>query len=122
MSVEIEDNTVQVESAVKNSVALTLRLVLEDIHRRSVNVTPKRDGDLRAGVEKYLRSPTQGVIEWKMEYAAVQEQGGRIDPRTGKYVVFRNYTTPGTGKDYAANSVRDTMDNFYKIAKQGGLI
>lgn len=125
MAVEIEDNTYQVETEINSALALTLRLALEDVHRRSNPRTPLKDNGLRTSVLKtVVNSPMlqRGIIEWRVPYAAAQEQGGRRDPRTGKYVVFTNYTTPGTGKEFAERSVRETMKNFGEIAKQAGLI
>ena len=118
MSVEIEDNTYQIENDVENAVALTLRLAIEDIHRRSNNITPLKNNALRTSVLKTMPTKTRGVIEWRVPYAAYQERGMRAD---GTHVV-QNYTTPGTGKEYAKRSVEATMKNFQEIAKQGGLI
>lgn len=122
MAVEIEDHTLEVEASVENALALTLRLATEDIHRRANDITPLRDNGLRTSVLKTMPNKTTAVIEWRVPYAAVQEQGYRTDPRTGKTVMFTNYTTPGTGPHFAENSVKATMNNFYEIAKQGGLI
>lgn len=122
MRAEVDDHTFEVQTDIKNALGLTIRLALEDIHRRSNPVTPLRDNGLRTSVLKTMPSLDRGVIEWKVPYAAVQEQGYRTDPRTGKTVMFTNYTTPGTGSGFAENSVKQTMQHFDEIAKQGGLI
>lgn len=118
MAVEVEDHTLEVEASVENAVALTLRLAVEDIHRRANDITPLRDNGLRTSVLKTMPNKTTAVIEWKVPYAAYQERGMRAD---GTHVV-QHYTTPGTGPHFAENSVKATMNNFYEIAKQGGLI
>lgn len=121
MAVEIEDNTYQVETEINNALALTLRLALEDVHRRSNPRTPLKDNGLRTSVLKtVVNSPMlqRGIIEWRVPYASYQERGMRAD---GTHVV-KHYTTPGTGKEFAERSVKETMKNFGEIAKQAGLI
>lgn len=118
MRAEVEDHTFEVQSDIKNALGLTIRLALEDIHRRSNPVTPLRDNGLRTSVLKTMPSLDRGVIEWRVPYASYQERGMRAD---GTHVVT-HYTTPGTGSGFAENSVKQTMQHFDEIAKQGGLI
>ena len=69
---------------------------------------------LRRNVTKTVVPGTYtGTIIWRQPYSSYQERGSRAD---GSHVV-RNYTTPGTGKDFAKNSVKETLSHvrdFYK--------
>lgn len=119
MSVDYQDYTFTVKGHIKNSAALSIRLMLEDIHRNSNNITPMADTKyLRTGVRKRLVDPNEGFIEWMAPYAAYQERGKRLD---GTHVV-RHYTTPGTGKEFAKKSVEKTMTNARRFLSMGGLI
>lgn len=110
---------------IENGVAIMLRQMMEDTHRFSLPITPKRvdpiGGSLRASVTKQMVSNDKGVMRWAMNYAAVQEQGGRTDPRTGKYIVFQNYSTPGTHAHFISESVQKVMNNLPYYLEIGGL-
>lgn len=114
MSVKIEHRENNVITALKFKVAIANRLIIEDIHRTSLPKTPMKSSYLRRDVEKTVVPETYtGTIIWKVPYASYQEQGSRAD---GSHVV-RNYTTSGTGKDFAKNAVKGTISHvkdFYK--------
>lgn len=114
MSVKIEHRENNVITALKFKVAIANRLIIEDIHRTSLHNTPMFSSQLRRDVTKTVVPETYtGTIIWKVPYASYQERGSRAD---GSHVV-RNYTTPGTGKDFAKNAVKGTMSHvkdFYK--------
>ena len=123
MSVKVIDKTTQVKANVANGVPIAIRLMLEDIHKNSVLKTPMaKTHNLRNQVRKPMVSNNKGFIEWMVHYADVQEKGYRYDPRTGRKIVFRNYTTPGTAAHFAENAVKMTMKDFRKFLKYGGLI
>lgn len=99
------------EAKLQNNIAVGVRQMLEAIHRESIARTPYKDNGLRSSVYKGMLSNNSGYITWRVPYAAAQEQGGRIDPRTGKYVEFSNYTTPGTGAGFVKQAVEKVMQN-----------
>lgn len=114
MSVKIEHRENNIITALKFKVAIANRLIIEDIHRTSLPKTPMKNSYLRRDVEKIVVPETYtGTIIWKVPYASYQERGRRAD---GSHVI-RKYTTPGTGKDFAKNAVKETMSHvkdFYK--------
>lgn len=114
MSVKIEHRENNVITALKFKVAIANRLIIEDVHRTSLSKTPMKNSYLRRDVEKTVVPETYtGTIIWKAPYASYQERGSRAD---GSHVV-KSYTTPGTGKDFAKNAVKETLSHvkdFYK--------
>lgn len=119
MGVDYTSYTTTIQGRMKNNTSLAIRLMLEDIHRNANNITPMADTKyLRTGIRKRLVSNNEGFIEWMAPYAAYQERGKRLD---GSHVV-RHYTTPGTGKEFAKQSVKKTMSNARKFLEMGGVI
>lgn len=114
MSVKIEHRENNIITALKFKVAIANRLIIEDIHRTSLHNTPMLSSQLRRNVEKTVVPETYtGTIIWRQPYSSYQERGRRAD---GSHVI-RKYTTPGTGKDFAKNAVKETMSHvkdFYK--------
>ena len=114
MPVKIEHRENNIITALKFKVAIANRLIIEDVHRTSLHNTPMLSSQLRRNVTKTVVPETYtGTIIWKVPYASYQERGSRAD---GSYVV-KNYTTPGTGKDFAKNAVKKTLkevEKFYK--------
>lgn len=98
----------------EQNVAVMLRRMVEDVHRESIPLTPYKDNGLRSSVMKWYDGNRRAGIKWYVPYAAAQEQGGRTDPRTGKYIEFHNYTTPGTGKEFAKRAKDKVMANLDK--------
>lgn len=87
-----------------------MRQMIEDIHRVSRPKTPMLTGDLRKDVKKTiskLGNTVRGTIEWARPYAWYQERGYTSGP-------VRNYTTPGTGKHFAAKSVKQVTSSSKK--------
>lgn len=107
---------------VENSMSLALRFMLDGIHQKAEPRTPLKDYGLRPSVSKRVLAPDRAVISWNIEYAGAQEEGGRTDPRTGKYIVFKNYTTPGTGAHFVEKSVNEVMNNIPYYLQLGGLM
>lgn len=113
--VYIQLNTELVGEELENRTLLANRLMLEDIYERSIPRTPMKSSNLRHNVSRRVEGKN-AIIEWKERYAAAQELGGRRT-KSGKFVEFKNYTTPGTGKDYAKNAVKESMvdiERFYR--------
>lgn len=101
--------------------SVALRVMMEDVHRFAEPTTPKRTGFLRGGVTKQMVGLDKAIIRWSENYAAAQEEGGRTDPRTGRYIQFVNYTTPGTGPHFVETSVNKVMNNIPYYLELGGI-
>ena len=114
MPVTIQHNEEYIRQLTTQRISLANRLIIEDIHRTSLHNTPMLSSQLRRNVTKTVVPETYtGTIIWKVPYASYQERGSRAD---GTHVV-KNYTTPGTGKDFAKNAVKKTLkevEKFYK--------
>lgn len=118
MSVKIVDNTQKVRIESTQRVNLFLRFFMDEVEKHSNPITPKKEGKLRQSTIKVV-TPSgmflRGVMKWVKEYAAAQEVGqtqGRI---------IRNYTTPGTGRNYAKRGVQKAMTNVGVILKKARL-
>lgn len=114
MPVTIQHNEEYIRQLTTQRISLANRLIIEDIHRTSLHNTPMLSSQLRRNVTKTVVPETYtGTIIWRQCYAAYQERGMRAD---GTHVV-KNYTTSGTGKDFAKNAVKKTLkqvEKFYK--------
>lgn len=115
MPVKVEHRENNLITALKFKVAIANRLIIEDVHRTSLPKTPMNDSkQLRRNVTKTVVPETYtGTIIWKVPYASYQERGMRAD----KTHIVKHYTTPGTGKDFAKNAVKETLSHvkdFYK--------
>ena len=114
MPVKIEHRENNIVTALKFKVAIANRLIIEDVHRTSLSKTPMKNSYLRRDVTKTVVPETYtGTIIWKVPYASYQERGMRAD----KTHIVKHYTTPGTGKDFAKNAVKETLSHvsdFYK--------
>ena len=114
MPVTIQHNEEYIRQLTTQRISLANRLIIEDIHRTSLHNTPMLSSQLRRNVTKTVVPETYtGTIIWKVPYASYQERGSRAD---GTHVV-KNYTTSGTGKDFAKNAVKKTLkqvEEFYK--------
>lgn len=110
MSVQITDNTPQIKGMFTVKANLFLRAMAGQIVNISTPKTPKKTGDLRRGIVKQVLG-LKGTIKWGKNYAVYQE--------TKK---FRNYTTPGTGPNFAVNAVKKGANKTSVIARSVGLI
>ncbi len=95
----------------KRLVVATGHLIPEQFiktYRKALNsrkMTPAKTFRLRRSV-RYQVLGNQATIKWLAPYAAAQEAGmarGRI---------FKNYTTPGTGRGFAQTALFDTREAF----------
>lgn len=76
---------------------------------------PFREGDLMKSAEDVKVSALHHKVLYNEEYAGYQERGKRKD---GSRKV-RNYSTPGTGKDFlkgAGKQVKQNVLNYFKQA------
>ena len=115
MSVDYVNNTALVKNEISNRKGIVLRLIGEDVHRRSNPITPLAETKmLRTAVVKNVVGNSKAFIEWRAPYAEYQERGYTTGPVT-------HYTTPGTHAHFAEESVKAVMDNLITYARQGGL-
>ena len=115
MPVIVQHNEEYIRQLTTQRISLANRLIIEDIHRTSLHNTPMLSSQLRRNVTKTVVPETYtGTIIWKVPYASYQERGSRAD---GSHVV-KNYTTPGTGKDFAKNAVKETLSDVSKFYKK----
>ena len=114
MPVTFIDNSNKIKQELTLKIAIANRMILEDIHKESLYITPMKSSQLRRNVTKTVTPETYtGTIIWREPYASYQERGSRYD---GSHVVC-HYTTPGTGKDFAKKSVFKSLahvDDFYQ--------
>lgn len=110
MKVTIHDYTVNVGNNLTQKASIFIRLMADYIQEVADPNTPKRTGLLRKNVLKQTLG-LKGKIMWNQDYAAKMEE-----------VQFKNYTTPGTNKDFAKNAVHEGVQNTDKILKNSGLI
>lgn len=115
MGAELKSNTAQIKNDLGFKIQLMTRLMLEDVHRRSITKTPMKDtGALRAMVAKQMQGKT-GIIEWRAPYAEYQERGYTSGP-------VRHYTTPGTQAHFAKESVQEVMNNLPEYITKAGIV
>lgn len=113
MSVRIIDNTPLLIAKVKANGSLAIKRATDDVVRISRPITPKGATNfLRDNVKKQVLG-LMGKIVWSVVYAQYQERGMRRD---GSRKV-RRYSTGGTGKAFAENSVREVTKNKSKYLK-----
>lgn len=115
MSCTYVSNTARVKNNLTNGINLTLRLMIEDIHRQANPITPKKDGHLRTAVTKSIIQNNVAEIAWLAPYAEYQERGYTSGP-----VV--HYTTPGTHAGFAEESVKKVVANLPTYARKAGLL
>jgi hypothetical protein len=108
--VRITNNTASFESDVTQKSNLFLRLFAEQVVREAEPNTPKKTGDLRNRVVKSVLG-LKGKIQWQTNYAIYQEKKK-----------FKNYTTAGTGPNFARNAVEAVASKADTIMKSIGLI
>lgn len=119
MSVKITDNTPKIDLDTKTKINIFLRFFMDEVEKRSDPLTPKREGPLRQSTLKTVTGNqfmSRGTIKWVKEYAAAQEVG------TTRGYPIRNYTTPGTGKNYALRGVQKATLDVGSIMRKAGLI
>ena len=119
MSVKITDNTPKVRIDNGNKIDLFLRFFMDVVDQIAEPKTPKKEGELRRGTLKTVGgglTRRSGVMVWLKEYAAAQEVG------TIKGSPIRNYTTPGTGPNYARNAVTKAVLAQDTVLRKVGLI
>lgn len=117
MKVTITDNTANVKMDKKLKANLFIRYALDEVYDEARPVTPRKEGNLSRDVLRQTLG-LKGKIVWRKIYAQYQEKGMR---RGGGHVV-KNYTTPGTGKHFARNSVLKVISKAPSIMKKAGLM
>ena len=110
MSVRITDNTHQVEGLLTLKASIFLRSMADEIVKIATPNTPKDTGDMRRSIVKQVLG-LKGAIKWGKNYAIYQEK-----------IQFKNYTTPGTGPNFALNSAKKGITRTGSVARRAGLI
>lgn len=100
-----------------------------------VSLTPRKTGALRRSIITQALGNTAS-ISWRSPYAKAQDEGGHtqshtvrgINPNTGQGGTimpgtyrYRNYTTPGTGPNFATTAFRATTEQMPAVFRQLGL-
>ncbi len=109
MSVNIKDNTGNVTKNILIKANVFLRTFADDVVKISTPKTPKDTGRLRSDVLRQVLG-LKGKIVWQKNYAGIQE-----------VKQFVNYTTPGTGPNYAKNAIKKAVKRTPVTAKKAGL-
>ena len=109
MSVNITDNSSQIQASIQSKLGLFLRAIIDDVDKTADPATPKDTGDLRNLKKKQVLG-LRGTIKWERSYAARQET-----------TQFKNYTTPGTGPHFAENAVREVLGRTDQHLRDVGL-
>jgi len=110
MSVKINDHTDQVKGNIFQKASIFLREMADEMINISTPKTPKKTGRLRMDIVRSVLG-LNGQVKWGKNYAARMEEHQ-----------FRNYTTPGTGKDYAKNAAKMLPGRTKTIAQKVGLV
>lgn len=113
MSVKVIDNTPKLIAKVRTNGSLAIQRALQDVLKESRPKTPKADTNFLRNNTKRQVLGLKGKVAWNADYAQYQERGKRRD---GSHVV-RNYTTGGTGKQFAENAVKSVDKNRAKYLK-----
>lgn len=98
-----------------------------------VAITPMKSGALRRSIITQVLGG-QAEIAWRAPYAKVQDQGGhtigekRVVNIDGNFVTlhpgfyaYRNYTTPGTGPNFATTAFMATTAQMPAVYRELGL-
>ena len=117
MSVKVTDKTVEFELKATQKSNLFLREFAEQVATEARPNTPKKENRLAIDIIRQVLG-LNGKIKWNKDYAQYQERGSRKD---GSRPV-RNYTTPGTGKNFAVNAINSVYQRQNQIMKKVGLI
>ncbi len=107
---KVTDYTGEIKNSVLQRASLFLRLMTNEMTLLSEPKTPKKTGRLRMDVLKQVLG-LNGKVVWGKKYAAILEEKQ-----------FRNYTTPGTNKDYAKNAAKLLPIKTESVARRAGLI
>lgn len=98
-----------------------------------VKITPMKSGYLRRSIITQALGNTAN-ISWRAPHAGAQNEGGhrvnakRVVNIDGNFVTlqpgyyrYRNYTTPGTGPNFATKAFMATQDEMPAVYRQMGL-
>lgn len=103
--------------------------------RNVVAITPRKTGALRRSILTQAIGNTAN-ISWRAPYAKAQDDGGHTQSHTVKGINqrdggggtimpgsyrYRNYTTPGTGPNFATIAFRATTAQMPAVYRQLGL-
>ena len=104
--VVVEHNEDVLRQRLRKACRIGNRLLLQQIQVESRPITPMKKGYLRQNTVIEIIDDTTASITWTEPYASYQERGRRKFP---PYHIVRNYTTPGTGKEFAKQTVKKVV-------------
>lgn len=81
-----------------------------DILTASTPRTPYKKGELRQN-RRVIPTGNGADIHWGARHAGAQNAGG------ARGRTFKNYTTPGTGKDFVLEGLRKVLPNLARYFK-----
>lgn len=109
MGVKIIDNSVKINRNASIKANVFLRQTANNIKKISLPKTPKKTGELRRSILIQILG-LKGKIRWVKNYARFLEDKQ-----------FKNYTTPGTGPNFAENAVKKAIKDTPVTARRSGL-
>lgn len=107
---KVTDNTNSVYNEISQKASIFLRNMTDEFIRISTPLTPKNTGRLRMDVNKQVLG-LKGKIMWGKNYGVYQETKQ-----------FKNYTTPGTGPNFAKSGAEGCISKTNEVAQRSGLI
>lgn len=114
MKVRVEDHSKEFGSEVERKVDDALKQMATDITTLAkVKKVPVKSSVLQGRIKPVHIGKLNYEVEANAPYARAQEFGSRTT-KSGKEVVFRNFSKPGTGPHY----LRDSGDTVAKLFTQ----
>lgn len=108
MSVRNTVNVQQVASRISVQGRVAVVNAAGDAMRETTSMTPFKKGELRTK-RRIVPNAEGALAQWFARHAGAQNAGKRTT-KSGKVVIFKNYTTGGTGKGF----VQTFTDRFIK--------
>lgn len=109
-----QDNTANDKMLIKQAETAIPQEFVSLYKRNVVNLTPRDSGALRRSIITQAIG-TRAQIGWRSAYAKIQNQPEDYG------VVYKNYTTAGTGSHFAEKAFRTTTAQMPQVLRQLGL-
>lgn len=114
MSVRVVDKSASFVKRNSDMMDIALDRMAGDVEQIAETKIPLLSGKLQGEVKKKRISSMHHQVRVDSDYASYQERGRRKD---GSRTV-RNYTTPGTGKDFLKNAGKSVSSKSVKYIRQ----
>ena len=109
-----ENNTASNKILIKQAETAIPQEFVRLYKKNVVSLTPRKSGALRRSIITQSMG-SRAQIGWRLPYAGAQEAGGHGG------VVYRNYTTAGTGPHFAKKAFDATRAQMPAVIRQLGL-